>query len=299
MTIRNLEIFLEVAKSRSMSHTASRLHISQPTVSHAISSLEQEYNTQLFDRSSHQLLLTPAGEILVQESQNVMQALIHLKESMASSHERSTIRIGVSVTVSVSILDTLTEQFRRRYPQIQVQLLISHTSDVEAALENHKIDLAIVSGEIHNSLIETVPIIQDYQVCIGRSDHPLAKETDVTLKQLVKEKFVMLLGYRWTRETFENYVHDKGYSIQVVCECSNTGLVKERVLKGYGITVISARVVEKELRDGRLARIRCPECFWERPFILAHRKQKYLPQPLKEFIRIAKSYTDNSVLQLL
>lgn len=64
MTIRNLQIFIEVAKSGSMSDTAKKLYLSQPTISHAISSLEQEYHTRLFDRSPQRLYLTQSGRLL-------------------------------------------------------------------------------------------------------------------------------------------------------------------------------------------------------------------------------------------
>lgn len=182
---------------------------------------------------------------------------------------------------------------------MEVKLLISNTSAIETAMENNEIDLAIVSGEIHNPLIETCKIIQDYQVCVCRSDHYMAGKSNVTLEELCREKFVMLLSDRWTRAAFEKYVHDKGYSLNIICECSNTGLVKERILKGHGITIISARVVEKELLAGQLSLIHCDGCSWQRPFVLAYRKQKYLSRAFRDFIQIAKDYDDNNVLKLI
>ena len=228
-----------------------------------------------------------------------MQAISHLNDSMQSLENTSPINLGVSVAVAAGILDALTELFKQKYPQIQIKLLICHTSDIEAAMQNNELDLAIVSGEIHNPMIETHSIIQDYQICVCRSDHPFAKRKHVTLDELCQENFIMLLNTRWTRITFENYVHDRGLSLNIICECSNVGLVKEQVLKGRGITIISARSVEKELLSGQLSVIRCTPCMWERPFILAYRKQKYLSQPLKDFIHIAKTYTDNTVLDLI
>ncbi len=299
MTIRNLQIFLEVAKAGSMSLAAKSLYLSQPTVSHAISSLESEYNTQLFDRTPHRLFLTQTGRTLMEEASNVLQAMDHLQEAMRSPDANTSIHIGASVTVASSIMDSLLDSFKEKYPQMETRLFISNTSAIEEAMENNEVDLAIVSGEIHNAMIETRKIIEDYQVCVCRSDHPLAGRKKVTLEELSKEKFVMLLSSRWTRATFENYVKDKGYSLNIVCECSNTGLVKEQVLKGHGITVISARVVEKELLSGKLSLIRCEGCSWQRPFILAYRKQKYLSRPLQDFIQLADHYRDDDIRKLL
>ena len=299
MTIRTLEIFLEVAKTGSMSLAAKSLYLSQPTFSHAISSLESEYNTQLFDRTPHRLYLTQTGRTLVAEAVHVLQAIQHLEESMQSPETNTSINIGASVTVAASILDSLLDAFHEKYPQMKTKLFVSNTAAVEEAMENNEVDLAIVSGEIHNAMMETKKIIEDYQVCVCRSDHPFAKKKEVSLEELSRENFVMLLSTRWTRIAFENYVRDKGYSLNIVCECSNTGLVKEQVLKGHGITVISARVVEKELLSGKLSLIRCEGCYWKRPFILAYRKQKYLSKPLKDFIELAENYRDNAVLQLL
>ncbi len=299
MTIRNLQIFIEVAKSGSMSDTAKKLYLSQPTISHAISSLEQEYHTRLFDRSPQRLYLTQSGRLLYSEAYNVIQAITHLNDVMHEQEENSPISVGASVTVAVSILDSVIEEFKKHHPQMEVKLLISNTSAIETAMENNEIDLAIVSGEIHNPLIETCKIIQDYQVCVCRSDHYMAGTSNVTLEELCREKFVMLLSDRWTRAAFEKYVHDKGYSLNIICECSNTGLVKERILKGHGITIISARVVEKELLAGQLSLIHCDGCSWQRPFVLAYRKQKYLSRAFRDFIQIAKDYDDNNVLKLI
>lgn len=299
MTIRNLEIFIEVAKCGSMSEAAKKLYVSQPTVSHAISSLEQEYNARLFDRSPQRLYLTQAGRLLFSEAHNVIQAIIHLDDVMHEQEENLPLSVGASVTVAASILDSIIDEFKKHHPQMKIKQLISNTSAIELAMENNEIDLAIVSGEIHNPLIETCMIIQDYQVCVCRSDHWLAGRENVTLEELCREEFVMLLSNRWTRAAFENYIHDRGYSLNITCECSNTGLVKERVLKGHGITIISARVVEKELASGQLSLIHCEGCYWQRPFVLAYRKQKYLSKALLDFIGIVKDYDDNNVLKLI
>lgn len=299
MTVRNLQIFLEVAKTGSMSRAAESLYVSQPTISHAIACLEKEYNTQLFDRFPSRLQLTQTGRLLVQEAQSVMQALLHLQESMTSLDESAFLTLGVSVTVAESILDPLTKSFHRLYPKMQVKVRISNTSDIAEALENNEVDLAIVSGEIHNPLIETRDIIEDCQVCVCRSDHPLAGKGWISLAELSREKFVMLFSNRWTRTTFDNYVHDQGCSLNIVCECANTLLVKERVLKGDGVAVVSARVIERELLSGELSLIHCKGCAWKKPFIIAYRKQKYLSQPLQDFIDIAENYTDQTVLHFI
>ena len=104
MTIRNLQIFLDVVRSGSMSLAAKNLYLTQPTVSHAIACLEEEYKTQLFDRAPHGLTLTQSGEILAKEARNVLQALASLDESMQTLESRLPVKFGVSVTVAASIL---------------------------------------------------------------------------------------------------------------------------------------------------------------------------------------------------
>ena len=293
MTIRNLQIFLDVVRSGSMSLAAKNLYLTQPTVSHAIACLEEEYKTQLFDRAPHGLTLTQSGEILAKEARNVLQALASLDESMQTLESRLPVKFGVSVTVAASILDGLIDEFQQMYPHIPLKFLISNTAEVEKALEENELDFAIVSGEIQNDQIEACKIISDYQVCVCCRTHPFAARAQISLRELSQEPMVMLTCTRWTRAAVETWMREQGYLPNIVCECTNTLLVKEQVKRRRGITVISARCVEKELLSGELVLVRCPGCFWQRPFVLAHRKNKYLSRPLEDFIRLAKSYTDH------
>jgi DNA-binding transcriptional LysR family regulator len=148
MTIRHLRIFIEVVINGSMSAAASKLYISQPTVSQAIRELEEHYGVLLFNRLNRRLYITDAGEKLFSYAKSVVKQFDQMEEKMLNINQKEKIRIGSTITVGECILSDLINIFAKKEPNIEVYSYVNNTQIIESKLLDSEIDIGIVEGEI-------------------------------------------------------------------------------------------------------------------------------------------------------
>ena len=299
MTLRHLQIFLEVAACGKMSLAATRLFISQPTVSQTISELEKHYHTKLFERYPKGLVLTESGRVLRELAQGVIASYQKLSETMLSPLRILPLHIGATVTVGACVIHQILRQFRQDYPQADPRIYVNNTQLIEERLLDGRLDIALVEGSVHNPDLLVDPIIRDFLVPVCSTDHPLAQREMVPLEELAAQPFILREQGSGTRALFETFMEERGYQLDVRWECTNAGTIKSAVMDNQGISVISVRLVEEELRSGKLRVIRVPGGVWDRSFSLVYHRHKFLSEDMRHFIQAASSYEDSHILELL
>ena len=152
---------------------------------------------------------------------------------------------------------------------------------------------------MHNPDFLVNPIIRDFLVPVCSADYPLARRETVPLEELAAQPFILREQGSGTRALFETFMEERGYQLDVRWECTNAGTIKSAVMDNQGISVISVRLVEEELRSGKLCVIRVPGGVWDRSFSLVYHRHKFLSEDMRHFIQAASSYEDNHILELL
>lgn len=304
MTIRHLKIFLAVAKTGSMSQAASEFFISQPTVSQAIAELEEHYRTRLFERLSRRLYITPQGEQLRDYAHHVIAGFDELEENMNQLRQRQLLRMGASVTVGTCLMNPIIDRLEQASPQVEVRVCVDNTAVIEEKLLRGELDLALVEGTIHSPKIQVTPAIEDYLVLVCSSEHPFAKEHSVSLEQLSREPLIERETGSGTRELFETYLTDRQMSFTPAWVCSNSEAIKNAVLHNRGISVISIRLVEQEVRNGRICVVPVHDsatksrCVWRRDFSLAIHQNKYHSPAVTAMLEAIRHYPKNEFTAL-
>ncbi len=107
MTIRHLKIFMAVADYGGMSKAAKMLHISQPSISQAVSELEKHYGVKLFERLSQKIYLTKEGELMLSFSRHILDSFDHMEAAMNRAVETTSLRIGCSVSVGTCLINDI------------------------------------------------------------------------------------------------------------------------------------------------------------------------------------------------
>lgn len=299
MTLRHLQIFLEVAACGKMSLAASQLFISQPTVSQTIGELEKHYHTKLFERYPKGLVLTESGRILQERAQEVLGAYRKLNETMLSPQRTLPLHIGATVTVGACVIHQILHRFSQACPQADPRIYVNNTQAIEDRLLKGRLDISLVEGSIRNPDLTVKPLIRDFLVPVCSREHPFAAKNQVSLEELAQEPFILREQGSGTRALFEDFMTQRGYQLDVRWECTNAGTIKTAVMDNQGISVISIRLVEEEIRSGKICVIRVPDGVWHRSFSLVYHRHKFLSEDMQHFIQAATAYEDSQILELL
>jgi DNA-binding transcriptional LysR family regulator len=294
VTIRHLRIFIEVVTRGSMSAAASRLYISQPTVSQAIRELEEHYGVLLFNRLNRRLYITDAGKRLFSYAKDVVRQFDELEEKMLNTNKKEKIRIGSTMTVGECILSDIINIFSKKEPKIEVYSYMNNTQVIENKLLNSEIDIGIVEGEIKSPDLICIPEVKDYLVLICSTNHPFAKRKTIKLEELADESFAMREKGSGTRELFERYMSDNGLEIKIAFEGNSPEAIKKEVINNNNLAVISICLVEKEIKNSRIHVIESAEGAWDRYFSIVYHKDKVLTKGMKSLIEVVRNYKNVS-----
>ncbi|NMA66763.1 MAG: LysR family transcriptional regulator [Clostridiaceae bacterium] len=297
MTIRHLKIFIEVVDTGKMSAAASKLFISQPTVSQAIRELEEHYEGLLFDRLSKKLYITPRGKRLLSYARNVVQQFDDMEEMMLQGNFVEKIRIGATNTVGNCILGDVIRNFKKANPHFEVFSYVNNTKVVEEKLLKSELDIGIIEGNVKSRDLVSIPEVNDFLVLICSTKHPFAKKKIVKLKDLENESFAMREQGSGTRELFERYMLEKGIQIRIDFEANSSDMLKKAVINNQRLAVISIRLVEEEIKNGKIHVILNTDSDWDRYFSVVYHKNKVLTDEMQNLIEIVKDYKYVDILQ--
>lgn len=305
MTIRHLRIFIEVANSKSMSRAASKFYISQPTVSQAIAELESHYGAPLFERFSKKLYITDFGKNLLYQARQVVASFDDLEKNMMSSYTKEQVRFGATVTVGTCLINDIIDTIHEFNSNMDVTVHINNTAVIEEKLINNELDIALVEGKIKSNVINVNPIIEDYLVLVCSSKHPFAQRENICIKELENEKFIVREKGSGTRELFEEFMKEYNIGINIAWECNNSEAIKNAVLANRGLSVLSARLVEKEIKNGLVKVVPIKDCIdkkdsiLHRKFTLAVHKNKFISPALISVIDAVNRFKDDDISYLL
>ena len=286
MTIRHLEIFIAVCDYGKMSLAARKLHIAQPSVSQAISQLEKYYGVKLFERLSRKLFITEAGKKLLSYARHVVSLFNEMEENMKGIAGKINLRIGATVTVGTCVLNDILKAYEVKHPEVNTQVFVQNTSSIEEMILKNDLDIGVIEGEIKNPDIFKIPIISDELVLVCSNSHKFANLENVDITELQNLDFILREKGSGTGELFERALENAKVTINEKWVCNNSEAIKNAVINGQGLTVISKMLVEKELKNKKLHSIMINGVKLTRDFNVIYHKNKYLSDPLKSFISV-------------
>jgi DNA-binding transcriptional LysR family regulator len=252
-TLRQIEYFIAAGELGSITLASERVKISQPSISTAISHLENELGTQLFVRHHAQgLSLTPTGRVLLAEAKRLIQQAENLYASASDLNDqiRGQLSLGCLVTVASMVMPELSHSFTSKYPATQVRHQVSDHEQLLESLRRAEIDVAITYDLLIPENFGFQPLVAlPPHVLIGKS-HPLARRTSLTLKELAAEPFI-LLDLPISREYFLSLFLKDGLEPRIAERSTHQDAIRTMVANGYGYTLANARPRSDIAMDGR------------------------------------------------
>ncbi len=283
--LRQLEIFRNVVELGSFSKAASAVFLAQASVSERISKLEMMVGAKLLDRLGRRVVPTKAGELLYKHA----LSLLSMKEKARQEMEdflgirRGTIHMGASTIPGEFILPRIVGSFNEEYPSVSVILAISDTSDIETRVLEGNLELGVVGSKGSPNTLLYQELWKDELVLATPSQHRWAGKKEVSVSAIFEEPFILRETGSGTLRHIERYLGSlqsrTGQSLQVVARFGSSTAIKEGIKAGLGISILSSRAIETEVKAGIMKSLRVKGLSMIRSFYLVRDKRR-TPSPL-------------------
>ena len=296
MEIRQLRAFVSIAELGTFTAGALRVHVTQAAISMQIRQLENELGAKLFVRAPRRVMLTEAGEQLLQRARHILRDHDAAVEEIAelAGAERGRLRIGsASAMVTTDVLPKLLKEVRRRHDRAEVSVGSGTSEALVQQILSGEIDVAFVSLPVEARGITTERLSQDQLVAIASPRHPLAKQKTISAYTLAGEK--LILGERGgnTRRLIDLFFAQAGVSLHVSMELSRQAAIRRMVEEDMGVGIVPLQTVRDEVEKGKLVRwwIEGAHINWEMG--IARLTGGYESPISQTFIQISREYFDS------
>lgn len=290
MEIRHLKTFLTVARLLSFNKAAERLHYAQSSISAQIQALETELGIQLFDRLGRRILLTEAGERLVQYAERIVD--LEEETGAAIRGERDpegSLTVRIPESLGIHRLPPVISEFSSRFPRVTLNFTTCAHEGLQKDLRKGVIDLAFLLTEsFHEGDLETEALGYESIVLVASQSHRLAKEKHVRTSDLKAETLLLSSVDCSYRRLFERILEEKGVPLKATRIFHSVETLKRCVMEGAGITVLPMVSVSDEIKKRKLTRLAWEEGELEAAILMIWSQGRWLSPTLMAFMEIAR-----------
>ncbi|MCU7938537.1 MAG: LysR family transcriptional regulator [gamma proteobacterium symbiont of Bathyaustriella thionipta] len=253
LTFRQLKVFDVVARHLNYTSAAKELHLSQPAVSMQVKQLEEQVDTPLIEKLGKKLYLTDIGIEMHNYARSTMQQLIDLEETIGQlkTLQQGHLKLAVASTANHFVIRLLAH-FAKSHPKIRISLDVTNRSSLLAMLEKNECDLVIMGRPPDAYNLMASPFLENPLVVVTYPEHYLAAKKKVSLKELIKEEFVMREQGSGTRIAIERFFSNQEMEFKTKMDMSNNRAIKHAAEEGLGMAIVSMHTLELELKANTL-----------------------------------------------
>ena len=303
VSLRQLEIFLAVARAGTTAAAGAAVALSQSAASAALNELERALGTRLFDRVGRRLVLNDGGRALLPQARSVVDgaASIEQRFEAPSPGDAFELVIGASTTVGDRVMPPLIASFLRTHPDARMELRIGNTRETAAAVAAFEIDAGFIEGPAHEPRLHVVPWMTDELVVVASARHALARARRVPLASLRQAEWLLREPGSGTREAVEQVLMAHLPHLRSRVQLGSAEAIKLAAAEGLGLACLSRRAVADFVSAGRLVVLDTALPRLLRAFNLIYHERKFVSPSLATFIRhcvegvVAESAHDGSV----
>ena len=291
---RQLRAFSILARTGSFTMAAKELYLSQSAVSHSMKALEQDIGCRLLDRMCKKVMLTQAGEQLLQHTEKILQEMSSARASLEQLGKwgRGRLRIGASTTACHYILPTVLREFKESFPQCLISIEPGDTPEAIDSMRNNRIDLALTLAPRNEDQFEFHPLFHDELCFITSPMHPWAQRGHVQRSEIPKQSYILYNKNSYTFRMVEDYFREEQMSLNTVIELGSMEATKELVKLGLGVSILAPWIAQKELLEKSLVTLPLGRRKLKRTWGISHWKGRRLTLAEETFVELCRSVTD-------
>lgn len=287
MNIRQLTIFINVAKNLNITKTAKEMFLAQPSLTLAIKELEKEYNVKLFKRIKQRLVLTEAGKELLIYAKKIIDD-ITLFESKANN---LSLKPKLNFAASLSVGEKYLAEFLAKYDSMfdftwHFNILIS--SVIINRVLTGDYDFGIIESEVNSNSLEVVNLLKDKIILVAKEDYPIAGE--INIEELIKYPLIVRDKLSGTRNFTDNLFNQNNLEYSPLCEAGTNTSLLNFVKNGLGIGILPSIIAEESIRKNEIKEIKIKSLDLERNIKLIYLKTKKLTKEENKLVEYIVSF---------
>ncbi len=287
MELYPIKVFLAVATEKSFSRAGKKLFRTQPAVSLAIQRLESQLGEKLIDRSGKELLLTDAGEILVDFARRFENLEREMEIALAELRDNSAGRliVGANESTSLYVLRHI-EKYRRLYPKVKVEVRRTLSSRIPAQLIDGGLELGVISYDPADERLTARVIYTDHLAFVVSPEHRFARRESVSISELGMETFVAHNVVSPYREVVLREFQRHRVTLNMDVEMPTVETIRLMVQRNEGVAFLPQMCVEQDVEKGLLCEVRVEELKVERLIRLAYPSKRGLSHAARAFLDV-------------
>ena len=251
-TLHQLQVFLKITQTQSITKAAEELHLTQPAVSIQLRNFQDQFDIPLTEVVGRKLYITDFGKEIAIAAEKIVEQVHAINFKTAAYKGQLTGKLKISVvSTGKYVRPYFLADFIKNNPGIELKLDVTNKAMVINSLDENEIDFALVSILPEAMQVEAIPLMENKLYLVADKDFEV--EQSVYKRRIFEE---IALIYRelgsGTRLTMERYLRDNGFPVRKKMELTSNEAVKQAVIAGLGYSVMPVIGIKNEVQDGDL-----------------------------------------------
>src|SRR5882672_8915558 len=249
MDVHQLELFLAVMDSPSMTRAAEKVFLSPGAVSLQLHNLADELHTELFVRSGKKLLPTPAALRLAEQAKNVIQLTNQIKQEFENDLTKDTrpFHFATGVTTLIYQLGKPLRQLRKQFPKAEIRVTVQVTEETIAGLHDRRFDLGLISLPVPEENLKIIPLFDEELMIVRPSSGKTRRGhvSPIRASELGRVPFLLYPRGTVLRVLIDRFFKDIEVAPRVVMEAEDTEAIKRLVESGFGYSILPEHALRR------------------------------------------------------
>lgn len=285
LTLQQLKLFEAVYRNASYTRAAEELHLTQPAISIQVKRLEEQVGLPFFEQIGKKIYPTAAGKAVYQASTDILGRVGELKNTVEGlkGEVKGPLLLAV-VSTTQYFMPLLLGRFLQEHPEVEPRLQFTNRARIMERLMNNDDDFVVMGRTPSDERLETYPFLDNILVVVAPPGHPLENKKNIKLETLLNERFLGREEGSGTRLAFNNLLKSKGIKIEPYMELGSSEAIKQGVMAGLGLAVLSLHSLSLERDAGKLAVLDVEDFPLVRRWYAVHLKGKKLSLVARTFL---------------
>ena len=290
MDLRQLKYLVALAEERHFTRAAAREHIAQPALSQQIKRLEEEVGLTLVERSTRQVTITDAGELLVARGRRILAEVEAARAELESLKgvESGRVTVGTMHTMGPVDVSLVLAIFHERHPAVELTVREQSSEELAAMLRDDELDLAFLSvtEQLESEGLGLHQLVSEELVAVLPADHRYARRRRLPMAELEDEEFISFREGARLRELLEAAGRHAGFRPKIKLESNESGRIRRLVARGMGVAILPRSDAIAPGAD--VAVVALIEPSLSRDITLAWRQERRHPPAVTAFLELAR-----------
>ena len=247
MDIKQLKYFITIVEEGGFNAAAKKLFVAQPSLSKSIKNLEKELGCRLFRMEKKHIQLTSSGTNLYEKGKVMVESFDDFYHQIRNESPilSGCISIGIPPIIGTCALPELLNAFHQAYPCVRMSICQNPADTIQQKVANDTLDIGFVILPVMPNVFDITTVVEDKNVVVVRSDHPLSAHQKVSYSQLSDEHFILLDNQYILFANIVAACREQGFEPDIVVEASTWDFIIELIKNGIGISILPKRILDK------------------------------------------------------